>query len=154
MQSPAAHTPLTDVAIDSSTMKPPALPTDRPAAAPSSVLGSLCVATTSSWQAISPSEVRTARTAPFSSPRISSSLLLKCRVAPISRHESSTGATMSGSVAMDSVHGLGSTRWVSMLRWHSAVTISSPSGPASSTTALVTLSSTLSHSMASRMFFM
>ena len=56
------------------------------------------------------------------------SLVLKCRWTPISPHESSTGFMMSGSVAMDIAQGAGSTRWVSMPRWASAVTISTPSG--------------------------
>ena len=72
---------------------------------------------------------------------------------PSSRHDSSTGAMMSGSAISDIGHGLGSTRWVSMPRWASAVTISTPSGDASITTADLTVSRTLSHSMASRMFF-
>ena len=66
-----------------------------------------------------------------------SSVVLKCRVAPISTQESSTGLAMSGSVAIDSAHGLGSIRWVSMPRCASAVTISSPSGVASTTTAFL-----------------
>jgi len=62
MQSPAAQG--TEVFMVSSPMKPPAVPSFRPAFAPSSVLGTLCVATTTGSQAISPSDVRTPRTAP------------------------------------------------------------------------------------------
>ena len=86
------------------------------------------------------------------SPTKASSLVLKCIFTPISAQDSSTGAAMSGSVASASAQGWWSTRWVSMPRWARAVTISRPSGDASTTTATLVWSRTLSHSIASRMF--
>ena len=118
-------------------MNPPAEPTSRPAAAPSPVFGLLVRARPRRGrQAISPSEVCTARTAPSASPRIASSLVLKCRLTPISTQESSTGFDDVGvgrhrqrprarvdEVSLDAA--------VRTAPWSSRA----PSGPASSTTA-------------------
>ena len=117
----------------SSTMIPSAEPIRSPAARARVVLACFLVQTTARSQAISPSEVATARTVP--SPRNPVRVVPKWSSAPFSRQESWTGATMSGSVATDSAHAPGSIRWVLMPRWHSAVTISRPSGDASTTTA-------------------
>ena len=100
--SPAAQTAGAEVFIRSSTMIPPVEPSLSPAAFASRLLGVLCVATTTSSAGISPSEVCTARTAPFSSPRNASSVVLKCMCTPSSVHDSWTGAMMSGSAIIAS----------------------------------------------------
>ena len=150
MQSPAAHTIGAEVYIRSSTMIPPADPVRTPAARARPVLASFLVQTTARSHGISPADVATALI--DFSPRNPLSVVLKWSLAPFSCQDSCTGAMMSGSVAADSAHAPSSIRCVSMPRWHSAVTISRPSGLASTTTAERTPSRTLSHSIARRMF--
>ena len=149
--SPAAHTSGAEVVIRSSTMIPPVEPILIPAASARALFGVLCVEITTRSAAISPPEVLTARTLP-PSPRNSSKVVLKCRCTPSSRQDSSTGAMMSGSAIIDNAYGFGSIRCVSTPRCASAVTISNPSGPASTTTADLVAEMTLSHSIALRMF--
>src|SRR5438034_2507000 len=132
IQSPAAQTIGAEVYIHSSTMIPPADPVRTPAELATPVFASFLVQTTARSHGISPSDVATARTE--LSPTNPLSAVLKCSLAPFSRQDSCTGATMSGSVAADSAQAPGSIRCVSMPRWQSAVTISRPSGDASMTT--------------------
>ena len=134
-----------------STTNPPVGPVFRPAAVPSAVLGTFFVHTTAMSAGSSPAEVRTARTLP--SPTKASRVTPQCIFTPASAQESSTGCTMSGSARSLRAHGRWSMTWVSIPRCASAVTISRPSGVASTTTATFTSSSTLSHSIARRMFF-
>ena len=83
-------------------------PVRIPAAAATAVLASFLVQTTARSHGMSPSEVWTARTVPCPAKPVS--VVLKCSLAPFSSQESCTGAMMSGSVATDSAHGVGSIR--------------------------------------------
>ncbi len=115
------------------------------------VSGSLWVATTTMSQSISPSVVSTPVTLP-PEPTKAFRPTPKCSLQPSSSRLVCTGSAMSGSATWASSQAFSSTRWVSMPRWASAVSISTPSGPASSTTAFFTLLSVSLSSMPRRMF--
>jgi hypothetical protein len=80
------------------------------------------------------------------------SVVLKWALTPSSRQDSSTGSMMSGVGHLRHRPRTGVDQCVSIPRCAKAVVISTPRGEASTTTATFTVSRTLSHSMASRMF--
>jgi hypothetical protein len=150
MTSPAAHTPSAPVRMWSSTTRPPVVPTSSPAAVASAVLGTLCKQTITTSQAISPPDVATARTR--SSPTKASTAVPRCRVTPRLVSDSWTGSATSGSSTSCRTHGPSSMKWTSRPRWPRLPAISTPSGVAPTTATVLTVSRTLSNSIALRMF--